>query len=69
MDFFFPNMTPQQVNKAYPQLLPAIKAAKAKARKINEGKDNEEMTVKAVYYECRHDEVGSNKPDGPRTEI
>ena len=53
--FFFKDKTPQQVDKAFPQLLPALKAAKAKASKINEGLANEEMTVKASYHICHHD--------------
>ena len=57
IDFFFKDMMPRQVNEAFPQLLPAIKAAKAKASKINEGKDNEENTTKAIYYLCNHDEA------------
>ena len=34
----------------------AIRALKAYAVKINEGKENEEMTVKATYHICHHDE-------------
>ena len=34
----------------------AIKAVKALAVKINEGKDHEEMTIRAVWHKCRHDE-------------
>lgn len=56
VDFFFKDKTPAQVNTMFPQLLPAIKAAKAKASKINEGLANEEMTVTAKYHVCRHDE-------------
>ncbi len=54
VDFYFDKMTPKQVNSAYPQLLTIIKVAKAKASKINEGSDNEEMTVKARYHICGH---------------
>jgi len=54
VDFYFDEMTPQQVNTAYPQLLTLIKAAKTKASKINEGLANEEMTVKARYHVCGH---------------
>ena len=66
IDLFFQDKTPRQVNEAFPQLLPAIKAAKAKASLINAGKVNEEMTVRAIYYICRHDE---GKPCDPETEI
>jgi len=34
----------------------AIKAMKALAVRINEGQDNEEMTVKASWHKCKHDE-------------
>lgn len=66
IDFFFKDKTPAQVNKDFPQLLPAIKAAKKKASMINEGKENEEMTVNAKYHICRHDE---GKPCDPEVEI
>ena len=33
-----------------------VRALKKLAVKINEGKANEEMTVKASYHVCRHDE-------------
>jgi hypothetical protein len=56
IDFFFPDMTPQQVKTAFPELLPAIKAAKAKTSVLNAGKSNEEFTMRATYHICRHDE-------------
>ena len=34
----------------------AVLAMKALAVKINEGKDNEEMTVRATWHRCKHDE-------------
>lgn len=66
VDFYFKDMTPQQVNQQFPRLLPAIKAAKTKASKVNEGQPNEIMTVRAIYYICRCDE---NKPCDPEQEI
>lgn len=36
----------------------AIRAIKAYAVKINEGKANEEMTVKATWHKCYHDTGG-----------
>jgi len=33
-----------------------IRALKALAVKINAGQPNEEMTVRAVWHRCRHDE-------------
>ncbi len=44
----------------------AIRALKALAVKVNEGKDNEEMTIRAVSHICRHDE---NKPCEPEEEV
>jgi hypothetical protein len=55
-DLYFKGMTLQQVKNAHPNLIPALKDAKAKASKINEGKDNEENTVKSTYHVCYHDE-------------
>jgi len=66
IDLYFDGKTPAEVNRAFPELLPAIKKAKAKASKINAGKENEEMTVKASYHICRHDE---GKPCEPEVEI
>ena len=51
------------IKKPIPQALkdklPAIKAEilklKSYAKKINAGKDNEEMTVKAKYHTCHND--------------
>jgi len=59
IDLFFKDKTPAQVNSDFPQLLPAIKAAKNKATKINEGLANEEMTVTANYHICHHDTGGA----------
>ena len=61
IDLFFQDKTPRQVNEEFPQLLPAIKAAKAKATKLGE-----EMTIRAVYHLCRHDE---GRACDPETEI
>ena len=63
IDLYFKGRTPQQVNSEFPQLLPAIKAAKAKASKINEGKVNEELSIRAVYHICRHDEGKACDPE------
>ncbi len=35
-----------------------IRELKALAVKINAGKSNEEMTIKATMHRCHHDEVG-----------
>ena len=68
IDFFFRDMTPRQVEGVFPQLLPAIKVAKAKATKINAGQANEEMTVTAKYHTCYHDE-SPTRPCGEEIEI
>ncbi len=35
----------------------AIRGLKALAVKINEGKDNEEMTITTQWHICHHDEI------------
>lgn len=46
-----------------------VRALKALSIKLNEGRVDEEMTVKATMRLCYHDEVGVNKPDEPDQEI
>ena len=42
----------------------AVRAIKSLAVKINEGKVNEEMTVRAVWHRCAHDEgLPCNEPE------
>ena len=41
----------------------AVRALKALAVRVNEGQDNEEMTVKATMHRCLHDEGGSCEPE------
>lgn len=41
----------------------AVRALKAYASKINEGLPNEEMTVKASWHRCLHDEGGTCPPE------
>jgi len=45
------------------QLFPAIKKIKVYATKINEGKANEEMTIRTVWHKCYHDEGKSCEPE------
>ena len=45
-----------------------IRELKALAVTINEGKDTEEMTVKATWHKCYHDEIPT-KPCEPEEEI
>ena len=40
-----------------------VRALKALAVKINEGKPNEEITVRASWHTCRHDEGGACDPE------
>jgi len=65
IDLFYQDKTPAQVNAELPNLLPAIRALKAKASKINVGQENEEMTVIATYHTCYHDEPGNKIPCNP----
>ena len=44
----------------------AIRGLKALAVRINKGQANEEMTVRAVWHRCLHDE---GKPCDPEVEI
>ena len=44
----------------------AVRAIKAYAVKINEGADNEEVTIKASWHKCYHDE---GKPCEAENEI
>ncbi len=41
----------------------AIRGLKALAVRINEGKPNEEMTVRAVWHRCHHDTGESCEPE------
>ena len=41
----------------------AVRAIKSYAVRINEGRDEEEMTVKAVYHKCYHDEGKACEPE------
>lgn len=40
-----------------------VRAMKALAVRINEGKTNEEMTVKASWHRCHHDTGGAYEPE------
>jgi len=41
----------------------AVRAIKAYAVKINEGADNEEMTVRTVFHKCHHDTGETCEPE------
>jgi len=57
---------PDALKKKLPEIRNAIKMLKSYASKINEGKVNEEMTVKAVWHRCHHD---TNEPCEEEKEI
>lgn len=58
---------PQALKDRLPAIRNAIKELKAYASKINQGAANEEMTVRAVYHRCHHDEL--NTPCEPEVEV
>ena len=70
LDLFIPekvfNKIPTDRKQAFKD---EVRALKALSVKINEGRDNEEMTVKAGWHKCYHDEVGANKLCEPEQEI
>ena len=47
---------PQEVADHLTDYIREVRRAKKYAVKINEGQDNEEMTIIADYHICRHDE-------------
>lgn len=57
---------PSALQAKIPAIRDYIKQLKAYAEKINDGQPNEEMTVRAVYHICRHDE---GKPCDPEIDI
>ena len=68
LDLFIPeqvyNKIPRERKQAFVQ---EIRAMKALAVRVNEGKNTEEMTVRAGWHKCYHDEGG--KPCEPEQEI
>ena len=60
------NAIPQVTKDAFKD---RIRAMKALAVKINAGSPNEEMTVKATWHKCYHDQPELNKPCEPEIEI
>lgn len=47
----------------------AVRELKAKAVRINAGLYNEEVTVKATFHKCYHDQPELNRPCEPSQEI
>ena len=58
--------TQPRVKNKLRELYVLLKQAKSYSVKINEGLDNEEMTVTASHHICRHDE---GKTCDPKVEI
>ena len=48
---------PSALQAKLPAIRDAIRQLKAYAEKINAGAGNEEMSVKAAYHICHHDEI------------
>ncbi len=46
-----------------------VRELKAKAVRINAGLDNEEVTIRATYHKCYHDQPELNKPCEPSQDI
>ena len=57
---------PSVLAENLPTIRSAIRQLKGFARRINEGKDNEEMTIRAAYHICRHED---GLPCEPEQEI
>ena len=55
LDLAIKQPIPQALQDKIPIIREKIRQLKAYAEKINEGKVNEEMTVRAVYHICHHD--------------
>ena len=68
IDGFIPDPMPQELKDRLPEIRAGIRKLMAYCVKINEGKDSEENTIKAIYYSCYHDEVPT-KPCGSVQEI
>lgn len=59
---------PSALQTKLPVIRDAIRQLKTYAEKINAGASNEEMTVRAVYHICHHDESPS-LPCEPEIEV
>ena len=58
---------PQALKDRLSNIRSAIRELKAYASRINEGAASEEMTVRAVYHRCHHDELST--PCEPEVEV
>lgn len=66
LDLAIKQPIPDALKTKLPEIKDNIQRLKAYAEKINEGNVNEEMTVRAVYHICKHDE---GLPCEPEQEI
>lgn len=56
LDLAIKEPIPDELNQKFSAIKETILKLKSFASKINEGKENEEMTIRAVYHRCFHDE-------------
>ena len=63
LDLAIKEPLPQALADRLPAIRDTIRRLKSFASKINEGQTNEEMTVRAVYHICRHDEGAPCEPE------
>ena len=69
LDLFIPQAVYDAIPAAKKQAIrDRIRELRAFAVKVNAGMPNEEITIKAAYHKCYHDEAG-NKPCEPEQEI
>ena len=66
LDLAIKQPIPNALKNKLPAIRHTIKELKSYASKINEGQDNEEITVKATWHLCKHDE---GKPCEEENEI
>ena len=55
LDLAIKQPIPQKLKEHLPAIKAKILELKSYSEKINEGKENEEMTVKTSYHICNHD--------------
>jgi len=63
VDLAIPLPLDKNVAEALPGIQLAIRKLKSYAKRINEGKPNEEATVKATYHRCRNEEQLPCEPE------
>ena len=56
LDLALPMPLPQQLVDALPTIREKIRQLKAYAVRINEGQENEEASVRAVFHVCHHED-------------